>query len=190
MNSSRSTPTAGVAADAQPTQAAVIVAIPAADPAVSAHRRALDAAAALGVPAHVTVIFPFAVPAALTRDDDDRLASAIRSVPRFECSFSSIGWFGQDCAWLRPDDDRPFRALTLAVWAAFPDHPPYGGAFDDLVPHLTIGERRLGTLQDLHRATTEVMSHLPISQHVSEVVLVAGTEAVNSWSVVRRFPLG
>lgn len=67
-----------VAGFAQPTQTAVVVTIPAADPVVSAHRRALDAAATLGVPAHVTVIFPFAVPAALTQDDhaDSRLRSA------------------------------------------------------------------------------------------------------------------
>lgn len=173
----------------RPTQGAVIVPIPEADPAVSAHRRELDPAAALGVPAHVTVIFPFAVPSALSADDYQRLASGIRSVPRFDCSFGGIDWFGDDCVWLRPDDDLPFRALTQAVWDAFPDYPPYEGAFDDVVPHVTIGERRSGTLEDLQRAATEVETKLPVRQHVNESLFIAGTEAPNSWSIVRRFPL-
>jgi len=174
----------------EPTQAAVIVPIPVADPIVAAHRSRLDAAATLGVPAHVTIIFPFARPGVLSTDDDGRLASAVRSVPRFVCSFTEIGWFGDACAWLRPDDDRPFRALTQAVWDMFPDYPPYEGAFDEVIPHLTIGERRFGTLEDLQRAAAEVTTHLPIRQHISEALFIAGTEAPNSWSVVRRFLLG
>jgi hypothetical protein len=35
--------------------------------------------------------------------------------------------------------DEGFRALTRAVWSAFPDFPPYGGAFTEIVQHLTIG---------------------------------------------------
>lgn len=174
----------------QPTEAAVIIPIPAADPVVAKHRAAFDAAADLGVPAHVTVIFPFPVPAALTPDDHQRLGSAIGSVPVFDCSFGDVGWFGDDVAWLRPDDDQPFRALTRAVWEAFPDHPPYGGAFDDVVPHLTIGDRRSGSVEDLHRAAEEVAGQLPLRQQVEHAELIAGTDAPGSWHVVRRHPLG
>jgi hypothetical protein len=45
-----------------PTQSAVLVPVPEAERAVSRHRARLDAAAALGVPAHVTVLFPFVPP--------------------------------------------------------------------------------------------------------------------------------
>jgi hypothetical protein len=41
---------------ADPTQSAVLVPVPEAERVVSRHRGRLDAAAALGVPAHVTVL--------------------------------------------------------------------------------------------------------------------------------------
>ena len=42
--------------------------------------------------------------------------------------------------YLAPEPAAPFVALTEAVGAEFPGFPPYGGAFDEVVPHLTISE--------------------------------------------------
>lgn len=47
-----------------PTQTAVIVPVPAAEALVGSHRRRLDRAAGWGVPAHVTVLYPFLHPEA------------------------------------------------------------------------------------------------------------------------------
>lgn len=47
-----------------PAQTAVIAPVPAAGRLVGKHRDRLDAAAAWGVPAHVTVRYPFVEPAA------------------------------------------------------------------------------------------------------------------------------
>ena len=59
----------------QATQSAVIVAIPEAEAAVAALRLRLDPAAAWGVPAHVTVLYPFLPP-----DEIDGRALAERGV--------------------------------------------------------------------------------------------------------------
>jgi len=40
--------------------------------------------------------------------------------------------------YLAPEPAQPFRRLTLALFDRFPEHPPYGGAFDDVVPHLSL----------------------------------------------------
>jgi hypothetical protein len=50
-----------------PTQSAVLVPVPEAERAVSRHRARLDAAAALGVPAHVTVLWRLRFGAGLVR---------------------------------------------------------------------------------------------------------------------------
>jgi hypothetical protein len=55
--------------------------------------------------------------------------------------------------WLAPDDPAPFRELTDRVYAAFPEHPPFAGAFADVVPHLTVGHRR--PRRDLAAAQTQ-----------------------------------
>jgi 2'-5' RNA ligase superfamily len=58
-----------------------------ADVLVGRHRRHLDAAAAWGVPAHVTVLYPFVESARVNDDLVTTLARAVRCVASFECRF-------------------------------------------------------------------------------------------------------
>jgi len=61
-------------------QSAVLVPVPEAEPAVSRHRARLDRAAAWGVPAHVTILYPFAPPLAITAATTAALAAAAAPV--------------------------------------------------------------------------------------------------------------
>jgi hypothetical protein len=76
------------------------------------------------------------------------------------------------------------------VWAAFPECPPYGGVFDDVVPHLTVGERRRGTLAELRAAEAAATAHLPVRTRIDRALLIAGTEAPDSWGTAHEFGLG
>ncbi len=172
-----------------PTQTAVLALLPAADPVVGQHREHLDRAAAWGVPAHVTVIYPFVAPGDVDDELVARLGGAVGAVPAFDVTFPRTAWFGDDVLWLAPEPAQPFCDLTAAVFAAFPDHPPYGGAFDGSAPHLTVGERRLADLAALQRAETDVCEHLPLTAHVDRVQLLAGSDAPGSWTVLRELPL-
>ena len=109
------------------SQSAVLVPVPEAERVVSPHRARLDGAAALGVPAHVTVLFPFVPPTAITPDVVDTLAAAVASVSAFGCEFAVTSWFGDNVLYLAPWPDEPFRALTRAVCAAFPGYLPSRG---------------------------------------------------------------
>lgn len=51
-----------------PTESCLRVPVPEADQAVGRLRGRLDSAAALGVPAHVTILYPFVAPAAVTSE--------------------------------------------------------------------------------------------------------------------------
>jgi 2'-5' RNA ligase len=111
----------GVEPSAAPavTQSAVVVPVPAAEPAVGRHRARLDGAAAAGVPAHVTILYPFVPPDAITAETVAGLARAVGSIAAFDCTFRRMAWFGDQVLWLAPEPDGPFRALTAAVTAAF-----------------------------------------------------------------------
>ncbi|GAA3816776.1 2'-5' RNA ligase family protein [Cellulomonas soli] len=172
------------------TRTAVIVPVPAAEGVVGRHRARLDRAAGWGVPAHITVLYPFLPPDELGPVALDRLGAAIASEPEFDATFAAPGWFGSDVLWLGPHPAEPFRRLTLAVWRAFPDRPPYGGAFDEIHPHVTVAERPMGAPGDLERAEDDVRPHLPFAQHVDHALLIAGTDAPRSWRTVQRMPLG
>lgn len=172
------------------TETAVLVLVPEAENAVAEHREHLDLAASWGVPAHLSVVYPFVPPA----DVDDgvlaALAAAIGTVPGFDCAFPRTEWFGDDVLWLAPEPDAPFRELIAAVVAAFPAHQPYGGMYDEPVPHLTVGELRLGSAAELAAAERSVRAQLPIAARVDRAVLLAGRPERASWQPVAEFRLG
>ncbi|RYU09737.1 2'-5' RNA ligase family protein [Nocardioides iriomotensis] len=177
----------------------VVVLVPEADAAVGAQRSRLDRSAGWGVGAHVTVLFPWLPPDRHSEEDLVRLAAAVASVPAFPCEFRRTAWFDEDVVFLEPEPAEPFRALTRAVWAAFPDHPPYEGAFDDEVtPHLTVGHAPLGTPDDLRAAEAAVLPLLPVRTTVDHVSVLAGREtdptdaatAAEPWRLVAELPLG
>ena len=173
-----------------PTQTALIVAVPAAQDVVGEHREHLDVAASWGVPAHVTVLYPFIEPArAAAPEVLATIGAAVGTVGAFACSFRRTAWFDDDVLYLEPDPSQPFRDLTSAVWSAFPDHAPYGGAHATVVPHLTIGERTLGDRPALEEAERRIGPRLPVHAHVDRVLLVTGARAPLSWRALREFPL-
>ncbi|HZM82355.1 MAG TPA: 2'-5' RNA ligase family protein [Candidatus Limnocylindrales bacterium] len=169
-------------------ESALIVAVPEAEPAVRDLRSKLDRAYAWGVPAHVTVLYPFVPPDQLTAAVLREVAATVVAQPRFRVTFERVSWFGEDVLWLQPSPDDPFRALTSVIWQRFPSCPPYGGAHDDVIPHLTVGHDH--PLPILREAAATATARLPITARVGAVRLIAGTDEPGSWHTLCEFPLG
>jgi 2'-5' RNA ligase len=173
----------------EPDSSALIVPIPEAEPAVAAHRDRLDRAAGWGVPAHITVLFPFLPPAEIDERVHTTLGQIAGGVPAFFLTLGRLAWFGQRVLWLAPDPPDPFVALTAAVTARFPGVRPYGGAFDQVVPHLTVGHDH--PVEVLRAAGDAVRAHLPIRARAGTLRLLAGPSAAGGpWSALADFPLG
>ncbi len=170
-------------------ESVVLVPVPEAERVVSAYRDRLDRAATWGVPAHVTVLYPFLPPSAISAAAIAALADAVGSVSAFDCEFATTGWFGEGVLWLAPRPDEPFRALTQAVSAAFPGYLPYGGAHDDVVPHLTIGDRSADGMTGLRAAEADVLGWLPIHTRINRVWLMTGNAAPGSWQTAAELSL-
>jgi 2'-5' RNA ligase len=165
----------------------LILEIPEAEPAVARHREQLDASAPLGVPAHITVLFPFMAPATIGTAALTQLEHLFSAVSQFSFRLDHTGWFGDDVLWLGPRDPGPFRALTRRVFEAFPAFPPFGGQFDDVVPHLTIGHGR--PLNDLRTAEESVRALLPIDGHAATVTLMTQQSTAGQWARTATFTL-
>jgi 2'-5' RNA ligase len=169
-------------------QSGLVVLVPEAEPAVAGHRLVLDANAPLGVPAHVTVLFPFVPPDQIDAGVLSRLGALFARSEPFDYRFARTAWFDDAVLWLAPDDPQPFRALTEAVHEAFPAHPPFGGLFEEVVPHLTIG---YGADREALRAAEQaVVACLPIRGRASAVVLLSQGAASGRWTRTAAFPLG
>ncbi|MEU0547048.1 2'-5' RNA ligase family protein [Micromonospora sp. NPDC005979] len=172
----------------EPTQTALIVPIPGAEEAVGRFRDSLDPAASWGVPAHVTVLYPFLAPQQIDEQVLTVLSETIAGIPRFDVALTHVGWFGDTVVWLAPQPDRPFVNLTTAVWQRFPGTAPYGGEHTNVVPHLTFGQD--APKPTLSQAAETVSAQLPIGAAVDMVRLIAGTPGLRSWRAVCEFPLG
>ncbi len=156
-------------------QTALLILAPAAEPAVGGPRASLDPAARDGVPAHLTVLYPFLPPALIDGAALTSLRRLFADFPAFTFALDQVGWFGDTVAWLAPRDDRPFRALTARAFAAFPSWPPYGGEHVDPLPHLTIGNvSDQAHLADLRAAARAVVPCLPVEATAIEVTLMGG----------------
>jgi 2'-5' RNA ligase len=179
---------------AEELRSALLVRVPAAEAAVSAHRARLDPSARDGVPAHLTVLYPFLRPTEIGPDVVAELSRLFHGVPRFTVILDRVRWFGESVVWLGPSDESPFRALTELASSAYPSCLPYGGRHPDTVPHLTIGH--LGAAAEMRAAAEAVRPLLPITTEATEVTLMAGQEPgrqtgpPDRWTTVASFPLG
>ena len=172
-------------------QSALLLTAPAAEAAVGAHRARHDASARDGVPAHLTVLYPFLPPAEIGPDDLAGLSRLFAGVPRFAFTLDRVRWFGESVVWLGPSDESPFRALTELAAEAHPGCSPYGGIHEDVVPHLTVGHD--GELAELRAAAEAVSPLLPIAAEATEVTLMTGPDPGRQpgrWHTVASFPLG
>jgi hypothetical protein len=159
----------GLIPDAGPGwETILLLPVPAAEPAVGRHRARLVESARDGVPAHISVLYPFLPPPGISEPLLASLGSLFAGFAAFEFTLDRVGWFGEEVVWLGPRDPAPFSALTSAVFAAFPSCPPYGAA----IPHLTFG--KMGGLQALGAAAESVRPSLPIEATAAEVILMAG----------------
>lgn len=168
-------------------ESGLLVEVPQAEPAVRRFRERLDSSAGLGVPAHITVLYPFIPPAALDAGVLGQLKRLFAAVPRFAFRLDRTSWFGQEVVWLAPSDPGPFRMLTQRVAEAFPAYPPYSGEFEGLTPHLTIGDSH--PVDDLRAAEESVRPLLPIVGEVAAVSLITQEIAGGQFSRAATFPL-
>jgi 2'-5' RNA ligase len=88
-------------------------------------------------PAHVTLFYPFVPPPDLPAAVE-RLARLCATVTPFEITLNRYGRFPK-AIYLEPQEPAPILTLHRVLLEAFPEYPPYQGAFGTaLVPHLTL----------------------------------------------------
>jgi 2'-5' RNA ligase len=164
----------------------VIVHVPAAEPLVGEWRLRHTYDAPLGMPPHVTLLFPWVPSDELADEVEERLAEVILRARSFDIVFAGTARF-PEVLYLEPTPSEPFSALTAAITEEWPEHPPYEGAHETVIPHLTVAESEDEAL--LERIRAEVEPGLPLEAHAREAQLYAEDEE-GRWHERRRLPLG
>jgi len=165
-------------------ESALVIPVPEAEPAVASWRSLHDPAARDGLPAHVTVLYPFLPHRALDGGVVASLRDLAASTPAFGFELRDFGRF-PGVLYLAPQPAEPFVALTAAMAAHWPACPPYGGRFDEVIPHLTVAE---GPLDDIDPAVAAITQTLPLAARATELwLMVQGRRG--RWQARERFPL-
>ena len=154
--------------------------------AVNRLRDRMDPSAAQGVPAHVTLIYPFMPPDGLKDDVRRRIEQIISSEASFPFRLTSVRRW-PNVVYLEPEPAEPFRRLTKALATAFPEYPPYEGAHQDVIPHLTVAQ---DVPDDYYAAAEHALpAMLPIRDVAREAWLIGHTPD-QPWHTLWRLPFG
>lgn len=138
------------------------------------------------VHAHVTLLGPFAGEGELHDGVLRELRALFADVTPFDFSLTRVAQFpGGTTTYLTPEPASPFRQLTAELCRRFPEYPPYGAAFDEVVPHLTVPVPDGETAESV---AFEVGPRLPIAAVAREAVLFWFEPG--AFRVLERFPFG
>lgn len=169
-------------------EAALDVHIPEVEPLVARFRDKYDPTAANGMPAHITINYPFVPGVSPNVNLYQELTDLFSKMDSFAFTFNHFGRF-PGVIYLEPEQDAPFKELIEKVGDRFPESPPYGGAFDSVVPHLTIAhatdEKLLASVERQLKELAPV--YLPMMIRVERVWLMDNRSG--RWQVQKVFQL-
>ena len=171
----------------EPSQSALVVLVPQAEALVRSVREQHGLMFSQ-VPAHLTVLYPFKPPQEITAGVIADLRRVFARFAPFPFALSGLGTF-PEALYLIPMPGEPFVELTRAVYQQYPETPPYGGVFDEIVPHLTVGHTDKGPIERIQQEVeVDLCSELPIHVVASEVKLF--DNSCGEWCERATFTLG
>ena len=131
-------------------------------------RARFDGSAAQGMPAHITLLYPFLRDDRLDKEVLARLRDLCAELTVFDVRFRRTARF-PGVLYLDPEPAEELRQLTVAIAERWPEAPPYGGMFDAVIPHLTVAH---GAGDDvLDDIEAEVLRSLPLRTRLAEACL-------------------
>jgi 2'-5' RNA ligase len=169
-------------------KSALIIPVPEVERLVRTWREQLDPACSRGIPAHITVLFPFAHPADLDDEVIQSLDAYFSRINNFDFGFTSLAWFDDRVVYLQPNPDTVFRNMTRELMTRFPQYLPYGGRYDEPTPHLTVGDG--APINLLEEAAKDIGRGLPVVVNAKSAWLMTGGMGPNSWTLRHEFELG
>lgn len=156
-------------------------------PALERLRRRSVRDAIVGVPAHLTMLYPFIEPARLGPSVRRRLMTVAAATQPFDYRLlGSATW--PDTVYVAVDPVEPFIDLQRRLGAAFPDFPIYGtDPGFEFVPHVTIAEGP--PIDDDATLEDPAWRSLPRPARATAIEVIARpTDA--PWRTIWRLPLG
>jgi hypothetical protein len=165
-------------------QTGLVIPVPAADALLASVETRHPGTVRKGVPAHVSLLYPFVGAAELDERVSQALGELVGEHEPMPIELAECYRRGGFVA-LRPDPIEGLIELTGKTRDLWPDVVPYEGVYGDVEPHLTVALR--ASEQTAVTIEQEVTAQLPISAELREVWLVAFE---GRWRLRSRFEFG
>jgi len=123
------------------------------------------------IPFSLTLLYPWIPAADVTEADLEQLRAFFAERPPLEFELTHVAEFPGLVAYAVPEPDVALRATMRALWARFPERPPYGRPGFDPPPHATLGRYEGATPITFEQAKERVEPLLPVRCVVMEATL-------------------
>jgi hypothetical protein len=144
-----------------------------------------------GIPLSVTLLYPFVPAASLAESHLAPLRELFGSLAPFSFGIARVAqWERGGAVYGVPEPDEILRATMRAVWARFPQCPPYGEAGSDPPPHASLtldGGDDPATLRA--RVEQRLRDVLPVQFEIDEAALIEELEP-DRWRLRETFRFG
>jgi hypothetical protein len=154
-------------------ETAIIVPVDPAEAVVGDWRREHTPSGSNGMPAHITLLAPFTPPDLLVDGRIREVREVLRGFEAFDFELVSTAHLEMPTRrvlYLRPEPGQPFVRMIEALAARFPEHPPYGDASLEPLPHVTVATSADAAL--LEGIERELEPRLPIAATAREAWVV------------------
>ena len=125
--------------------------------------------------AHITILAPFGQDLDPTPGELADVEEFFAGEAAFTYQLTQVCTFPDGLRYLSPEPATRFSRMTHGLHQLFPEYAPYGGAFELVVPHLTIPD-------------DAVVGTLPINAHALEATLLHHEDGI--FTELASFPFG
>jgi hypothetical protein len=160
------------------------------DPELSrAHRELYPERIPERIPFSLTLLYPWLPATEVTDDELEELHSFFAARPPLEFELTHVTEFPGLVAYAAPEPDDELRSTMRALWAKYPQCPPYGRPGSDPAPHATLTRYANPENATFEQARDRVEPLLPVRCVVSEATLQEEYEP-DRMRIRATFPFG
>jgi 2'-5' RNA ligase len=141
------------------------------------------------IPLSITLLYPFVPSESLTEKHSEMLRVFFAARRPLAFDLAHVAEFSGVVVYAAPKPDEDLRATMRALWALFPDCPPYGEPGSDPPPHATLARCRGAFPRTLEEVAERVERLLPTSFLASEATLMEERQP-DRWRVRETFRFG
>lgn len=171
-------------------ESALVLSVPEAEELVGPYRRKYTTDGAIGMPAHITILYPFIKNEEWNDKNRSTLLETVSNISPFSFELSKLNCFREhNVLYLEPLPIKEILRVVQVMLQTFPEYPPYGGEIplDKLRPHLTmaVGSNRKEISSIEKKIFKEIASNLPLKVYAR--VLLLAIKTAGEWTILERF---